>query len=47
MKRGYVYILTNARHTVLYTGVTSNLRRRIAQHKRGVGSVFTRRYRAR
>ena len=28
-----VYILTNKNHTVLYTGVTSNLRRRVEEHK--------------
>ena len=32
-KQGYVYILTNKNHTVLYTGVTSNLEGRIYQHK--------------
>jgi putative endonuclease len=31
----YVYIMTNKINTVLYTGVTSNLLRRIAQHKGG------------
>ncbi len=28
----YVYITTNPRRTVLYTGVTNNLDRRLAQH---------------
>lgn len=30
---GYVYILTNINHSVLYIGVTSNLRDRILEHK--------------
>jgi putative endonuclease len=29
---GYVYILTNAHHNVLYIGVTSNIEGRMAQH---------------
>lgn len=33
MKKGYVYILTNKNKTVLYIGVTSNLRQRILLHK--------------
>ena len=31
--KGYVYIITNDNNTVLYTGVTSVLKERIAQHK--------------
>ncbi|MFY1045685.1 GIY-YIG nuclease family protein [Chryseobacterium sp. GP-SGM7] len=31
--RFYVYILTNKNKTVLYTGVTNNLHRRLHQHK--------------
>ncbi len=41
----FVYIMTNASHTVLYTGVTNNLTRRVHQHRSGEGSAFTKRYR--
>ncbi|WP_152267587.1 GIY-YIG nuclease family protein [Agriterribacter humi] len=33
VKGGFVYIITNKHHTVLYTGVTSNLAARIQEHK--------------
>ena len=40
-----VYILTNKNHTVLYTGVTSNLKLRVEQHKmKGNPKLFTARY---
>ncbi len=39
-----VYILTNSRHTVLYTGVTNDLKRRVLEHKSKTGSTFTKRY---
>ena len=44
MREFYVYILTNRKHTVLYTGVTGNLFERVKQHKSGTGSKFTSRY---
>ncbi len=44
MKFGFVYILTNLSHRVLYTGVTSNLIARIAEHKASRGSEFTSKY---
>lgn len=31
--KGFVYILTNDNNSVLYTGVTSNLKERLSQHK--------------
>ena len=44
MNGACVYILTNDRHTVLYTGVTSDLVRRIDGHRSGAVPGFTRRY---
>jgi putative endonuclease len=32
-KGGYIYIMTNANKTTLYIGVTSNLPKRIHEHK--------------
>ncbi|MCB9247414.1 MAG: GIY-YIG nuclease family protein [Ignavibacteriales bacterium] len=40
----YVYILTNKNKTVLYTGVTNNLQRRIYEHKNGLTEGFTKKY---
>ena len=41
----YVYILTNTQNTVLYTGVTNKLEKRIAEHKAKIYSdSFTARY---
>ena len=39
-----IYIMTNAHNTVLYTGVTNELQRRVLQHKSGKGSAFTKKY---
>ncbi len=41
---GYVYILSNKWNTVLYTGVTSDLLRRLEQHKSKAVPGFTRKY---
>ena len=44
-KNYFVYIITNHTNTVLYTGVTNNLSRRIKEHKNGlVNSSFTKKY---
>jgi putative endonuclease len=42
----YVYIVTNKRNTVLYTGVTNNLARRIDAHKNKIFKSFTKKYNA-
>ena len=46
MEKQYaVYILTNRSNKVMYVGVTSNLERRLAQHKDKSVSGFTAKYR--
>jgi len=40
----YVYFLTNRNNTVLYIGVTNNLKRRVLEHKNKVSSGFTSMY---
>jgi putative endonuclease len=44
MKTGYVYILFNERNGTLYTGVTSDLIKRIYQHKTKQADGFTKKY---
>lgn len=43
-KQYYVYIATNQRNTVLYTGVTSNLIKRGFEHKTKPIASFTAKY---
>ena len=39
-----VYIMTDRRYGVLYTGVTAYLLKRVAKHRAGEGSSFTTKY---
>ena len=43
-KQPAVYILSSRRNGTLYVGVTSDLERRIWQHRNSAGSSFTRQY---
>ena len=36
--------MTNKRNTVLYTGVTNDLKRRVYEHKQKMGPGFTKKY---
>ncbi len=44
VRQFYVYIMTNKTNTVLYTGITNSLRRRVYQHKQKLVDGFTKRY---
>lgn len=44
MKKFYVYILCNKRNGTLYTGVTSNILKRIYEHKNNLVDGFTKKY---
>ena len=43
-KGGFVYILANRKQGTLYTGVTSDLLRRMSEHRLGILPGFTRRH---
>ena len=40
----YVYIITNQNHTVLYTGITNDLNKRIYEHKEKLAKGFSAKY---
>ena len=44
MQQSYVYILFNKPNGTLYTGVTSNLVKRVYQHKHKLVDGFTKKY---
>ena len=44
MKEAYVYILSNKNRTILYIGFTTNLEKRLSEHKNRKGARFTKRY---
>ena len=43
-ENAYVYIITNYKNTTLYTGVTSNLIKRIFEHKSKLVDGFSKKY---
>ena len=44
MLGGWTYILTNKPNGILYVGVTSDLARRIWEHREGLADGFTKRH---
>ena len=43
-RRSFIYILTNKYNRVLYTGVTSDLKKRVWEHREKLVDGFTKRY---
>lgn len=44
MKKGFVYMMSNKKDGVLYIGVTSDIVKRIYEHKNGFVDGFTKQY---
>ncbi|MFH1718719.1 MAG: GIY-YIG nuclease family protein [Planctomycetota bacterium] len=44
MKQYWVYMMTNRNKTVIYTGVTNDLARRVQEHRNKEGSSFAKKY---
>ena len=43
--QGFVYLMTNRRNNVIYAGVTSDLKKRVYEHKEKLVEGFTKKYR--
>ena len=43
-KEYFVYLVASKKRGTLYTGITSNLIKRIYEHKKGVAEGFTKKY---
>ena len=41
---GYLYIITNKNRTVLYIGSTTDIKRRMVEHKKGLLKGFSKKY---
>jgi putative endonuclease len=44
MKSYYVYIMASKKNGVLYVGMTSDMKRRVYEHKNGLADGFTKKY---
>jgi putative endonuclease len=44
-RAGYVYIMAARKNGTIYTGVTSDLAKRVYEHREGLVAGFTKRYR--
>jgi putative endonuclease len=43
-QKHYVYVMTNKHKSVLYIGVTNNLKRRLVEHENGLYNGFPKKY---
>jgi len=44
MKAGFVYIMASGKNGTIYTGATSDLAKRVYEHREGLVAGFTKRY---
>jgi putative endonuclease len=44
VKRGFVYMMANRKNGTIYTGVASELIKRVCEHREGLIAGFTKRY---